>query len=229
MLKGMELSRGYVAPEVLAQNYTSQCDMWSFGVITFILLVGYMPFSGPEDQQKRNIKAGKYTKRADRWATVSPEATAFIQKLLIVNPSQRLTASQALQEPWIQAHDKPFNEANLACQDSAAALLQFAEASQFRRACMSVMAWSLSNKERAEVRDMFLAMDTGRSGTITLGELKTALSKHFKVTDEQIMPIFEALDTGNNEEIHYTEFLAAMVSTRIAMHDDLLAAIFLRR
>lgn len=50
----------------------------------------------------------------------------------------------------------------------------------------------------------------------------------FKVADDQIKPIFDALDTSNNDEIHYTEFLAAMVSTRIAMHDDLLAQTFQR-
>jgi len=50
----------YVAPEVLKKSYTSQCDMWSLGVIAFILLVGYMPFSGAEEQQTKDIMAGKF-------------------------------------------------------------------------------------------------------------------------------------------------------------------------
>merc|ERR1719188_242868 len=68
----MELSCGtlsYVAPEVLMKSYTSQCDLWSLGVIVFILLVGYMPFSGSSEQATiEAIKSGKYNVRKDRWA-----------------------------------------------------------------------------------------------------------------------------------------------------------------
>merc|ERR1719324_1850719 len=51
----------YVAPEVLEKSYTSQCDLWSLGVIAFILLAGYMPFSGSEAALIRNIRAGNFT------------------------------------------------------------------------------------------------------------------------------------------------------------------------
>merc|ERR1712063_193944 len=90
------------------------------------------------------------------------------------------------------------------------------------------MAWSLTNEERSRVRDAFIAMDESRQGTITLAELKKVLTEKFEITDDQVKPIFEALDTGQNDQIHYSEFLAAMVSTRIAMHDDLLRATFQR-
>merc|ERR1712151_1056971 len=71
------------------------------------------------------------------------------------------------------------------------------------------MAWSLTNEERKEVRDAFVELDKDRSGAIS-------------------MQAFEALDTSHQDEIHYTDFLAAMVSTRIKMHDDLLHAAFKR-
>merc|ERR1712110_1227643 len=64
----------YMAPEVLTKSYTSQCDLWSLGVITFILLAGYMPFSGSESYQVSCIKAGKYTWRKDQWKNVSETA-----------------------------------------------------------------------------------------------------------------------------------------------------------
>jgi Ca2+-binding EF-hand superfamily protein len=90
------------------------------------------------------------------------------------------------------------------------------------------MAWSLTSKERIQVREAFLEMDKNQRGTITLAELKTVLTSKYTITDDQVREIFDALATGGLEEIHYTEFLAAMVSTRIAMHDDLLAATFRR-
>merc|ERR1719194_336391 len=64
----------YVAPEVLDKSYTSQCDLWSLGVIGFILLSGYMPFSGPEATQIKNIGKGTYNFKKDKWENVSQEA-----------------------------------------------------------------------------------------------------------------------------------------------------------
>merc|ERR1719183_1663422 len=89
-----------------------------------------------------------------------------------------------------------------------------------------MMAWSLSNDERSKVRDYFIAMDKSQQGTITLPELKEVLINKFHITDAETAEIFHALDTNSDEEIHYSDFLAAMVSTRIAVHDDLLRQAF---
>jgi calcium-dependent protein kinase len=148
------------------------------------------------------------------------------------DPADRPSAKEALEHQFILDHDCPDARAGATIdtidQGAADALMSFAKASQFRRACMSVMAWSLSNEERAQVRNAFLALDKNKTGTISMCELKEVLTTKFAVTDDQVKPIFDALDTSANEEIHYTEFLAAMVSTRIAMHDDLLAQTFQR-
>jgi len=78
------------------------------------------------------------------------------------------------------------------------------------------------------VRNCFLKIDTTNSGKITLGDLKQVLQSNLEVEDDHVQHIFDALDTSNTEEINYTEFLAAMVSTRINMHDELLAKTFAR-
>merc|ERR1719453_364537 len=91
----------YVAPEVLDKNYTAQCDLWSLGVIVFILLAGYMPFSGAEAVQTRNISEGKYKMKPERWKNVSEDATKFVKALLEVDPKKRLTCQQALDNKWI--------------------------------------------------------------------------------------------------------------------------------
>jgi calcium-dependent protein kinase len=230
----MALSCGtlaYVAPEVLKKSYTSQCDLWSLGVILFILLAGYMPFSGAERVQRKAIEDGNYSWRPERWKTVSAEAIDLVKGLLKKDCSVRLCAEKALQHPFLEKRHCPDTvpEPGDTCiQGAADALVNFAKASQFRRACMSVMAWSLTNEERAKVRDQFIAMDKSKKGTITLCELKEVLTTQFSIADDQVKPIFDALDTSSNDEIHYTEFLAAMVSTRIAMHDDLLTQTFQR-
>merc|ERR1712019_99783 len=71
-------------------------------------------------------------------------------------------------------------------------------------------------------------MDANKQGTITLAELKAVLEGKFHVSDDEARSIFDTLDTNNDEEIHYSDFLAAMVSTRIKLHDDLLTSAFRR-
>mmetsp|Transcript_73608 Transcript_73608/g.157874 ORF Transcript_73608/g.157874 Transcript_73608/m.157874 type:complete len:553 (-) Transcript_73608:109-1767(-) len=227
----MALSCGtlaYVAPEVLDRNYTSQCDLWSLGVTIFIVLFGYMPFSGSEDRQIRAIKDGRYTVKKEVWAKVSSGAQDFVKKLLVVSPADRLTAADALKHPWI--HDREANAEQLTDvnQGVVDALTTFGQVSSFRRACMSMMAWSLTVDERAKVREAFIEMDTERNGTIKLHEFKKVLQERFHVKDADALAAFEALDTNHTEEIHYSEFLAAMVSSRIAIHDDLLKETFRR-
>jgi len=91
---------------------------------------------------------------------------------------------------------------------------------------MELMAWSLSNEERAKVREDFLAMDTNHDGTISLGELRNVIVDKFHLPDAKTQRIFDALDTNHDMTIHYNDFLAAMLDTRIDLHEGLLRSTF---
>ncbi|XP_076226842.1 calcium/calmodulin-dependent protein kinase II isoform X14 [Nomia melanderi] len=94
---------GYLSPEVLKKEpYGKPVDIWACGVILYILLVGYPPF-WDEDQHRlyAQIKAGSYDYPSPEWDTVTVEAKNLINQMLTVNPSQRITASEALKHPWI--------------------------------------------------------------------------------------------------------------------------------
>ncbi|XP_015119377.1 calcium/calmodulin-dependent protein kinase type II alpha chain isoform X10 [Diachasma alloeum] len=94
---------GYLSPEVLKKEpYGKPVDIWACGVILYILLVGYPPF-WDEDQHRlySQIKAGAYDYPSPEWDTVTPEARNLINQMLTVNPSRRITASEALRHPWI--------------------------------------------------------------------------------------------------------------------------------
>lgn len=228
----MELSCGtlsYVAPEVLAKCYTSQCDLWSLGVIVFILLVGYMPFSGSNERnQIAAIKAGRFNMKKERWVRVSKEAFNFVERLLVVDPEVRMTARQALEHPWIHNRDTAVGEQGNFDQGVADALCNFAQESKFRRACMQLMAWSLSAAERGEVRQAFLELDKDNTGSVKLTELKQILEDKFHIPEDETIKVFQALDANNDDTIFYSEFLAAMMSGRIALHDQLLKDTFRR-
>jgi len=226
----MELSCGtlsYAAPEVLGKSYTSQCDLWSLGVIVFILLVGYMPFSGSSERlQIQQIRSGAYNMKKDRWAKVSPQAFEFVRALLVVDPEKRLTAPLAMEHPWIK--NKDHLDPEVFDQTMVNSLMDFSRTQKFRRHCMQLMAWSLSAADRAEVREAFIELDTTRSGKISLGQFKEVLMERFDVPADQTHTIFEAMDSTNDEEIHYSDFLAAMMTSRIELHESLLKKTFAR-
>ncbi|KAI9330514.1 kinase-like domain-containing protein, partial [Obelidium mucronatum] len=98
----------YVAPEVLkggkdTRAYGSAVDLWSCGVILYICLVGQPPFSDElaPPSMLDQIKQGKFNFPSPWWDDISPEAIDLIKKLIIVDPTSRLTAAQALQHPWM--------------------------------------------------------------------------------------------------------------------------------
>lgn len=88
----------YLAPEVLANKYDEKCDIWSIGVITFIILCGCPPFNGStEDIIMRKIAIGKFKFSQAVWDEISDDAKDFISKLLVKNPLNRLSAAQAME------------------------------------------------------------------------------------------------------------------------------------
>jgi calcium/calmodulin-dependent protein kinase I len=97
---------GYVAPEILSgKPYSSPVDIWSLGVIFYILLCGYPPFVSERDDQKELfelIKHGKYTFDPTDWGKISPGAKDLVSKILVVDPAKRFTAQQILDHPWMK-------------------------------------------------------------------------------------------------------------------------------
>ena len=92
----------YIAPEVLRRNYNKSCDLWSVGVIAYILLCGYPPFNGRDNNEThRLILKGLFRYPSEEWDGVSREARDFICRLLKMDPNTRMTTEQALRHPWI--------------------------------------------------------------------------------------------------------------------------------
>jgi len=118
----------YVAPEVLGpEKYDKSCDMWSLGVIMYILLCGYPPFysnhgAAISPGMKRRIRQGQYTFPDGEWKNVSANAKDLIKSLLKTEPSKRFTIEQLINHPWIKAYTEvpqtPLHTASIMNEDS---------------------------------------------------------------------------------------------------------------
>jgi calcium-dependent protein kinase len=97
----------YISPDVLSGSYDKSCDLWSAGCILYIMLVGYPPFNGDDDQEIINsVRAGKLIFDED-WVNISKEAIDLIKKL-VTKPERRLNAEETLKHKWF----KKFSESN---------------------------------------------------------------------------------------------------------------------
>jgi len=97
-------SAGYLAPEIInGDGYDSKVDMWSAGVILYVLLSGYPPFySENENELWEIIMSGEYSFHSPYWDRISPEGIDLIQRLLVLEPTKRLTASEVLEHEWFK-------------------------------------------------------------------------------------------------------------------------------
>lgn len=207
----------YAAPEVLRRNYSGgSCDMWSLGCTAFTLLCGHMPFSASDDEALvAQICQGKYRKKKDRWQALSSNARDFLEKLLVVEPAGRMTAKQALAHPFIS--ERLSKEESALEESSAQAFVSLILTDEFTRAILKVMSWSLTSDERRKLQDKYAGMGLSQDGIVELRELKRIFQElNMKPSWlSLVMCRLEALDVQGRGELHYSDFLAAMMARKL--------------
>ncbi|KAD5961727.1 hypothetical protein R6Q59_014707 [Mikania micrantha] len=215
----------YVAPEVLQKHYGSQIDIWSAGVILYILLSGVPPFLGEtEIDVLREILEGEIDFSFDPWPVISSSAKDLIKKMLLRDQSRRITAHEILRHPWISvdgvAPNKPLDHAVLT------RLTQFSAMNKLKKMALKVIASKLSEEEIAGLKQMFKMIDTDNSGYITFEELKDGLKRFGADLDEtDLHDLIQSADINNNGTIDYDEFVAATLHfTKVDREDRLFAA-----
>ncbi|XP_009798725.1 calcium-dependent protein kinase SK5 [Nicotiana tabacum] len=215
----------YVAPEVLCKHYGHESDVWSAGVILYILLSGVPPFWAETDMGIfRQILRGKLDLESEPWPGISDSAKDLIRKILDRNPKRRLTAHEVLCHPWIvddtMAPDKPLDSAVLS------RLKQFSAMNKLKKMALRVIAERLSEEEIGGLKELFKMLDTDNSGTITFEELKEGLRRvGSELMESEIKDLMDAADIDNNGTIDYGEFIAATVHlNKLEREENLLSA-----
>ncbi|CAI0426993.1 unnamed protein product [Linum tenue] len=223
----------YVAPEVLLKHYGPEADVWTAGVILYILLSGVPPFwagkchCNSETQQGifDAVLKGHIDFDSDPWPLISESAKDLIRRMLSSHPKERLTAHEVLCHPWIcengVAPDRALDAAVLT------RLKQFSAMNKLKKMALRVIAESLSEEEIAGLKEMFKSMDTDNSGAITFDELKAGLRRYGStMKDTEIRDLMDAADVDNSGTIDYGEFIAATIHLNKLEREEHLVAAF---
>ena len=215
----------YISPEVLDGFYDEKCDIWSAGVILYILLCGYPPFNGNDDDEIfESIKKRKFVFPDAEWANISKEAKDLINKMLS-EPLTRLTAEQVLGHPWL-VNQLNKNTKAKEIKINFNTFKTYSGANKLSRAVLTYIASRLTDDEVKKLKDAFQKIDVNGDGMLTLDELKNAINQNPEVHVMNIEQIFKTIDTDNSGVINYTEFLAASIDKRIYLQEDKLRDAF---
>ncbi|PIA58367.1 hypothetical protein AQUCO_00500352v1 [Aquilegia coerulea] len=211
----------YVAPEVLKRKSGPESDVWSIGVITYILLCGRRPFwDKTEDGIFKEVLKNKPDFRRKPWPSIGNSAKDFVQKLLVKDPRARLTAAQALSHPWVReggdASEIPVDISVLSN------MRQFVKYSRLKQFALRALASTLNEEELADLRDQFDAIDVDKNGSISLEEMRQALAKDlpWKMKEPRVLEIVEAIDSNTDGFVDFSEFVAATLHVhQLEEHD----------
>uniref|UniRef100_A0ACD5XAN0 Uncharacterized protein n=1 Tax=Avena sativa TaxID=4498 RepID=A0ACD5XAN0_AVESA len=217
----------YMAPEVLRRSYGPEADIWSAGVILYILLCGVPPFWAETEQGvARSILKGVLDFEREPWPRISDSAKSLVRQMLEMDPRKRLTARQVLEHPWLQdAKTAP----NVPLGDVVRARLkQFSVMNRFKKKAMRVIAEHLSAEEVEVIKEMFALMDTERKGRVTLQELKAGLARvGSKLAEPEMELLMEAADVDGDGYLDYAEFVAITIHLQRLSNDQHLRTAFL--
>jgi len=212
----------YVAPEVINGRYTERCDVWSCGVILYILLSGMPPFEGDDDAQIiRNVKRGQIRFDFPEFNGVSKEAKDLILTLCTLNDSKRISAQEALNFHWVQQPSRVIKvDSKVAGNAFITRLRGFSNVNNFKKMALHLIAHRLDDQQIKRMKENFFKMDQNGDGLLTLQELKEGCSNCGIGEHEDIKQIFANLDTDGSGSISYTEFLASMLDTRSVITEE---------
>jgi calcium-dependent protein kinase len=207
----------YMAPEqITGHEYTMAVDMWSLGVLLYVMLSGTTPFATPT-----HALSGCIALSGGDWVDISADAKDLIAHLLVLDPDERLTAAQSLEHRWLRKG--PEDHIRGMPAQVAMRLRRYTKMSNFRKVLLMVLARQMGTNDLPDMYQAFNAVDTNGDGMISVEELREAFSgvSSTKLSEPEIAELFAAIDLDGSGAIDYSEFLAAVIDRKLLFREDL--------
>ncbi|KAG5188271.1 kinase-like domain-containing protein [Tribonema minus] len=213
------------------EHVVERCCRWSIGIITYTLMVGRFPFMAESLQMLQHmIKTKDVDMDTEDWEVASPDCKDFIARLLVKDPSRRMTAKEAQAHPWLQlkrsrasmhfqplssdvaARLKSFKDQSVLkplSSDVAARLKSFKDQSVLKRVALEIVARTLEPTQICGLEAEFRKADKEGTGELSLETFRKVMRESALLRDKDIDQIFKSLDVGCCGTVHFTGFMAA--------------------
>ncbi|XP_076955720.1 CDPK-related kinase 3-like [Bidens hawaiensis] len=201
----------YVAPEVLHRSYSVEADIWSIGVISYILLCGSRPFwARTESGIFRAVLRADPNFDDVPWPSVSPEAKDFVKRLLNKDYRKRMSAAQALTHPWLSSESHPIPLDILVYK----LVKSYLNSSPLKRAALKALSKALTENELVYLRSQFRLLEPNKDGRVSLDNFRAALTRNATdaMKESRVPDILNTMAPLSYRKMDFEEFCAAAIS-----------------
>ncbi|CAA7060517.1 unnamed protein product [Microthlaspi erraticum] len=202
----------YVAPEVLHRTYGTEADMWSIGVIAYILLCGSRPFWARSESGifRAVLKAEPNFEEAP-WPSLSPDAVDFVKRLLNKDYRKRLTAAQALCHPWLAGSHELKIPSDMIIYKLVKVYIM---SSSLRKSALMSLAKTLTVPQLTYLREQFNLLGPSKNGYISMLNYKTAILKSSTeaIKDSRVLDFVNMISCLQYKKLDFEEFCASALS-----------------
>lgn len=197
----------YIAPEVLRGNYDSKCDIWSIGVLLYVMISGALPFYAENVVEVfKKIEIGSYNMEGFRWRRISEECKHLISRLICLNVKDRLSSYEALMHPVIHQIPASLSECNY-----LESLLKYSQTSFTQKCFSQALVKFLDFDMILAQRNIFTHFDRKLTGTIGATEICDVFEEaRVDFSQSQITTAFSTIGVRSKRKMHFSEFVSML-------------------
>ena len=220
----------YIAPEVLNKSYNEKCDIWSAGVVLYVMLTGNFPFVGATTQQLfENIKTGKFNTSLQEYKAISQKGKDLINQMLELDSTKRISASDCLNSPFFSIINDKDNIPDI-LPSVITNIYKLNAREKIQQATIGFIVHNIEQTEQVEkLKNIFEFLDINQDGELTYKEIKDAIVKIFPdeyMNEEKINCIIDKMDENKDGVISYEEFLRVTIDEKILLEKSNLKMAF---
>ncbi|OMJ66074.1 hypothetical protein SteCoe_37214 [Stentor coeruleus] len=217
----------FMSPEMFDGNYNEKCDIWSSGVILFMMITGNVPFSGNGIAMiKEAIKAAKIDYTRPVWNSVSADVQDLIKKMLDPNPSKRFSAEQVLNHQWFASYKAGSLSDNPISEEAFTNLSKFHATNKLQKSILTFISTSIMDEDsNKQLTKLFKSIDKNNDGRLSHEEIINGY-KELGLPASQAEEIIKKVDSDMSGIIEYSEFITATQDWRNICEKDVLEKAF---